>query len=143
MLYGTFAQVMQIAAPLTRVREIFGNTLGNKNMTRITAIHHSLCNVNSSACNVSSAVYVPNFINWPTVNPHSKLHPRMLFKLFTDLDCAPDRRFGAIEEYQSHSIASWQTNQFIRRVRSPNLIGIQNDFRKVLKLLALLIQEEP
>ena len=78
MLYGALAQIMKICAPLARVRQIFGDPLGKKDVPCIAAIHHPLCNVNSSACNVRSTIDIPNFIDRPAVNSHPKLQLRIL-----------------------------------------------------------------
>jgi hypothetical protein len=78
MLYGTLAQIMQICAPLTRVRQVFGDPFRKEDVACIAAIHHPLRDVNSSACNVRSIIYIPNFIDRPAVNPHPKLQLRIL-----------------------------------------------------------------
>src|SRR5439155_52057 len=52
----SFAEVMEVRAPVRIMLEILGDAFGNQNMPRITAIHHSLRHVNPGASDVRSAV---------------------------------------------------------------------------------------
>jgi hypothetical protein len=110
VLSGPFSQVMQIRTPLSGLRQILGDSFGQQDMAPVSPIHYSPREIDSSAGNVCSVIYVANFINWPAVNTHPKFQLRIFFQLFADLDRTPHWRFGTVKEYQRHPVACGKPN---------------------------------
>src|SRR5207248_9242622 len=67
----TLAQIMQMALPVAVLLEIFSHMLGDKNVARVTAIHHSLRNVDSSPRNVGPTTYVHHAAHRSAMNSHA------------------------------------------------------------------------
>src|SRR5439155_26760852 len=59
---------------------------GQKNVSGITAIQHSLRDVDSRSCKIRFVVNVGDSIDRPTVNSHPQLNERMLLQGFADLE---------------------------------------------------------
>jgi hypothetical protein len=73
------AQVMQLRLPLPVVLQIVGDMSRKKNVSRISAVHHPLCDVNSSTCDIYSIINVSNLVYWSTVNTHPQFQRRVVF----------------------------------------------------------------
>src|SRR5690348_2024032 len=85
--------------------EVFGHSPGEKNVTGIGAIHHSLRHVDAGTGDISAAVHINYATHWPTVNPHpqGKVTVLLLY-CATDLKGAFHRIFGAMIKDQRHSV---------------------------------------
>ena len=58
MLDFEFSEITQVVAPVTVLREVFGDSLGKQDVTGIAAIHDALRDVNSRAGYVGLIVYI-------------------------------------------------------------------------------------
>ena len=79
VFHRALAQVMQLRLPLPVVLQIVGYMSGEKNVSRISAIHHPLGDINSSAGDICSIVNVSNLVHRSTVNTHPEFHSRTIF----------------------------------------------------------------
>src|SRR6266700_3329743 len=122
--------------------QIIGHMLGEQNMTGITAIHHSLRDVDPGSGDISLFVEISDFIDRAAVNAHP--HPQfgMTFELPANLDRAEDRRFRVGAENERATIASRQAEQFAFRFSQTELLRPAHDLIQCLKLLALLGDEQ-
>src|SRR5436309_1897698 len=102
-----FANLMQIRPPASVMLEIVCHAPREKNMSGISAIHHSLRGVNAGTRDVRLFVQVGNFIYRATVNSHSDSKFGMMFELFANLESAEHWRFGAIAKNERAAVASW------------------------------------
>ena len=80
-----------------------------KNMTRITTIHHSLGKIDSSAGNVRSFIDILYVGDRPAVDPHSHAKVRVIFQRLADLQCTADRRLRIIAKNERTTVAGRQT----------------------------------
>ena len=80
-------------APPRVLFQIVGHVLGEQNVTRITAIHHPLRDVDPGSGDIGLLVQITDFIDRAAVNAHP--HPQfgMMFEFSANLDRAQDRRF--------------------------------------------------
>ncbi len=74
MLYFALAKFVQVRAPLPILFQILGDTLGEKNVAGIAAIHHTLCDVDARAGDVRAIVYVHDPADGSAMNAHP--HPQ-------------------------------------------------------------------
>ena len=58
MLDTALPDIVQERTPGSRLGKVFGGALGNKNMTRIRAVHHSLRDIYPSARDIVAIVYI-------------------------------------------------------------------------------------
>ncbi len=79
MFHFAFAEIVQERLPFRIVFKIFRHVPGEKNVSRVAAIHHSLRHVNACPGEVGLFVQVSDFIDRATVNSHSHPHFRMTF----------------------------------------------------------------
>ena len=75
MLHFAFAQVVQMGTPLAILFKIVGHMLGEKNVSGVSAIHHSLRQVDSSARYIRTVVHVGNTAHRSAVDSHA--HPQL------------------------------------------------------------------
>src|SRR5947209_191575 len=79
MLHLAFAEIVQEWLPVAVMFQVFSHVSGQKNMSGITAIHHSLRDVNSGAGNISLLIQIADFVNGSAVNTHPQPQPRIFF----------------------------------------------------------------
>src|SRR5438477_12708163 len=89
-----FANFMQVRPPASVMLEIVSHVPREKNMSGISAIHHSLRDVDARTRDVRLFVQVGNFIYRATVDTHSHFDFGVTLHCFGDLNRAPHRRFG-------------------------------------------------
>jgi hypothetical protein len=92
-------------------------------VTGVSAIHHSLRDVNTSTGDVRLLVQIRDFIDRAAMNPHPHTKLGMILKLLTDFQRAQDRRFRAVAKNQSAAIACGQTHQFAFLFCQTELLG--------------------
>jgi hypothetical protein len=63
MLYLDFTQVMEAVCPVPNLAEHVSPGAGNQNKSPISAVHHSSCNIDSAARDVSVAMDFCNTID--------------------------------------------------------------------------------
>src|SRR5262245_25965337 len=78
---------------------------GQENVSGITAIKHSLRDVDSRSYKVRFVVNIGNAIDWTAVNPHPHLNVRMILQGSADLQSASYRFLGAVEKKQGHPVS--------------------------------------
>jgi hypothetical protein len=135
---GFFAALWQ-RSPALVFFQIFGDVLGKKNVPGVAAIHHSLCDVDSSAREIGPLVYIKHAANGTAVDSHPKLQARMFLECAADLHRALHRRFRIGVKDQHHPIASWDPNQTVRGFGSLKLFGGANNSVQFLNRRVLLI----
>ena len=64
-------EVMQVRLPTAVLCKIIGHAFGQENVTGITAIHHSLRDVNAGAGDVLALVHVGDVMDRAAVNSHA------------------------------------------------------------------------
>jgi hypothetical protein len=78
------------------VFEVFRNMAGKKNVTCVTAIHHSLRDVNSRAGDIGLLIKIADFIDRTAVNAHAHAQLGMAFQRLRNLHRAQDWRFSTV-----------------------------------------------
>ena len=73
MFHLAFAEVMEKRSPTRILCEIVGNAFGEQNVTVIAAVHHSLGDVDSGACDIGLFVQISDLVHRTAVNAHA--HP--------------------------------------------------------------------
>ena len=100
-------EVVQERSPLLVFFKVFSHMLGKQNVAGVTAIHHPLRQVDSSARKVGAFVYIDNPANWAAVDSHPKLQTGMFLKRPADLHRALRRRFRTSVKDQRHPVPRW------------------------------------
>jgi hypothetical protein len=118
VLYAALADVVQMRQPFTKLANVLGNSMRQKDVASIATIHHSLGKIDSSAGNVGSFIDIFYLGDRPAVDPHSNLQ-----RGFTPTEPAVDfqratyRRFRRCEKNERYAIACRQSHKL------PGLIG--------------------
>ena len=105
MLHFALAQVLQVRLPVPILSQIFRHVPGQKNMSCIAAIEHSLGNVNSRTCHVRLVINIDDSIDRAAMNPHPHLNVRVILQGFADLKGTSHRLFRTVEKKERHPIA--------------------------------------
>jgi len=108
-------------------RQVFGHAFRKQDVTAVAAIHHPLRDVDSTASQVRSIVYIGHFVYWPTVDAHAQAEVCGIFQCLGNFHSTPHRRFRTGKKDQHHSITGRQPNQFVRRFRGAKLTGTPDD----------------
>ena len=142
VLCAVLAKIMKARTPESGLSQIFRHALGEKDMACVAAIHHSLGNVNSSARHVRSVVYVLYLIDRAAVDAHAQPNVRRFLERLADLNRAANRRLGAIEKDERHSIARGNSDQPASCFRGLHLLRFFDDLTKSFLELPLFIQKQ-
>ncbi len=122
--------------------EIVCHVPREKNMSGISAIHHSLSDVNAGACNIGLLVQVSNLVDRATVNSHAHVKFGMTLQCLADFQRAQNWRFRSVSKNKRATIARRQTHQFPFCFGETELLGTAHDLLQRLNLLALLVDEQ-
>ena len=106
-----FTQVVECTGPYADLLENARQRSRNEYVPRISAIHHALRDVDSSARNIPVRVNVRDAINGTGVQTHPQFQFRVAGQLLRQLDSAPYRCFGISKKHQRHPIPGGQRNQ--------------------------------
>ena len=91
--------------------EIFGDVFGDKNVSSVAAIHHSLRHVDAGAGEVGATIHIYHPADRPAVHAHSNLQAWMCLERAADFNRALRRRFRTGVKNQGHAIAGWNFYQ--------------------------------
>src|SRR4030095_14544892 len=76
-----------------------------ENVSGITAIQHTLRDVDSRSCKVRFVVHILDSIDRTTVNAHPHLNVRMILQGFADLKGTAHRLFRTAEKKERHPVS--------------------------------------
>src|SRR5207302_7357473 len=142
MFHLAFAKIVQMSFPMAILLEIFSHMLGDENVTRVTAIHHSLRDIDSSSGNVRATTYVHYAADRSAVNPHTQLEFGVLPRPPTNLQSAFHRGLRSIVEHERHSISCWHGNEPTICLRRAKMFRLAHDPIKQLEQSSLLVSYE-
>ena len=106
-----FTQVAQTRRPLPVLHQIIRHVLGEKNVPRVTAIHHPLRHVDAGPGDVGPPAHVGHLTHRSAVNAHPHRKFRVFSERFGDLQRAMRWLFRAMAKDQRHAIAGRQPNE--------------------------------
>ena len=115
--------------------QIFGDVFGDKNVSGVTASHHSLRHVEPAPGEIGMTVHIDHPADRTAVHAHAKLQAWMLLESATDFNRALRRRFRTGVENQRHAVAGWNFNQPTRGFGLLELIRTADDCRSAHQLL--------
>jgi hypothetical protein len=113
--------------------------LGQKDVSGITAIKHSLRDIDSGSYKVRFVINILHSIDWAAVNSHPQLDPRTILQSFANLQSTAQRLFRTAEEKERHAVSSRHANEFAGRCRRPETFGASDDLIEFLQQFNLLI----
>ena len=103
---------MQVRLPVAILGQIFRHVRRQKNMSGVTAVQHSLRNIDSRTGYVRFLVNIDDSVDRTTVNSHPQPDARMILQRFANLERTPGRFFRTVEENQRHPIAGRHSDEF-------------------------------
>src|SRR5437660_3155683 len=127
MLYLAWSDVVKVALPGAELSQIVSRSLRKENVTRLTAIHYPLCDVNAGAGDIDLVVDIHHPADGPTMNSHANGQPGMLLERTRDCQRALHRRLHAGGKDEGHSVAGRQAGQLAAGFGSAKLLGADND----------------
>src|SRR5207253_3624510 len=104
-----------------------GYTFGKENVPSISAIHHSLRDVNPSAGDIGSAVNINQFVDRAAVDSHPDTQFGLRFQPLAQFQGTSSRGFWTSPKDQCHAVASRQTNELAFRVGDLDLFRCEDN----------------
>jgi hypothetical protein len=142
VLHLALAQIMQVRLPMAILRQIFRHVCRQKNVSGVTAIQHSLRNIDPRTSYVRFLVNIRHSVDRTAVNSHPQLHARMILQSSANLERTPGRLFRTVEENERHPIAGRYSNEFTPCFRSAETFATPHDLLQLLQQFNLLIDEQ-
>src|SRR5262249_40913809 len=127
MFYFTFAKFMQVRLPVRVFLKIFSDVLRKQDVSRITAVHDPLCDVDPRAGHVRFPGCVDDPTDRPTMYAHSQPKFRVFLERASYFQCAFSRLFGTIKKTQHDAVARRDCDQAPRRFRGPIFISTSDN----------------
>src|SRR4029450_1766220 len=113
-----------------------------ENVSGITAIKHSLRDIDSRSCKVRFIINVSDSIDRATVNPHSQPNPRMILQRSAPLERTPHRFFRTAEKKQRHPVSHRPSIELAACFRRSKTFGASDNLIELLQQFNLLIVRE-
>ncbi len=132
---------MQEWRPKSVLREVLGHALRDQDVPGVTAIHHSLRDVNPRPRYVDSVVDILDRIDGAAVHTHAQAKARMRFQRFANFQRTLHWFLGTLKEDQRHPISRRNANQFAVRIALPELSSLPHDFIEFMHYVALFVHE--
>ena len=111
-------------------------------MSRIAAIHHSLCHVDSGSGDIRSLIHIGNAADRTAVHAHPKLYPRVFLESATNFDRALRGRFRTGVKYQRHPVTRRDFKQTVRGFGSLKLLGRANKLVSFVNRRVLVVNRK-
>src|SRR4029450_3561857 len=108
-----------------------------ENVSGITAIKHSLRDIDSRSCKVRFIINVGDSIDRATVNPHSQPNIGMISQGSAYFQRASHRLFRTAEKKECHPVSSRHSDEFARCFCSPKTFGAAPDVIEFFTKLTL------
>src|SRR6266516_5441767 len=115
---------------------------GQKNVSSIAAIQHTLCDIDSCPGHIAFVIYIGDSVDWAAVNSHPQLDTRMISQSSADLERTAHRLFWATVKKECHPVASWHSGKFTVCFRSAETFRPANDLIQLLQQFNLLVHEQ-
>src|SRR6266542_2393453 len=100
---------------------------GQENVSGITAIQHSLGDVDSRSCKVRFVVNIGNAIDRTTVNPHTQPNMWMILQGSADLQSAAYRFLGTVKKKQGHPVSRLHSTELAPCFGKSKTFGASHD----------------
>ena len=117
MFYFTLAKFMQVRLPVRVFLQIFSDMLRQQNVSRITAVHDPLCDIDPSTSHVRFSGCIDDPTDRSTVYAHSQLKFRIPLESAAYFQRAFRWRFRTIIKDKRYAVACGDCEQAPRRFR--------------------------
>src|SRR5215831_9197138 len=104
-----------------------------ENVSSITAIKHSLRDVDSRSYKVRFVVNIGNAIDRTTVNPHPQPNVRVILQGSADLQSATYRFLRTVRKKQGHPVSRRHSIELAVCFCSPKTFGASDDLIELLQ----------
>lgn len=142
VLHLALAQIVKVRLPVAILRQIFRHMRRQKNVSGVTAVQHSLRNIDSRTRYIRFLVNIDDSVDRTTVNSHSQPDARMILQLFANLERTLGRFFRTVEENQCHAIAGRHSDEFTSCFCSAKTFRTSHDFLQPLQQFNLLVHQQ-
>jgi hypothetical protein len=113
-----------------------------KNVSGITAIQHSLRNIDPRTRYVRFLVNVGDSVDRTAVNSHPEPDARNILQCSANLERTPDWFFRTMEENQRYPIAGRHSDEFVPCFCSAETFATPHDLLQLLQQFNLLVHEQ-
>src|SRR5205814_5361012 len=127
------AQLVKVWLPTTLLCEIVRNAFTNENVASISAVHHSLRDIDADAGNVFALVCVLHVMDRAAVDTHSHRQTWLRPQSMADLQGAFGRLFHRSGENQRHAIAGRQDGKLSCSLSLARRLSVANNLIQLLK----------
>jgi hypothetical protein len=121
------AQIMQARLPMPVLTQVLRYVRGQKNMPGITAIHHTLRNIDSRTGYVRFLVNIGDSADWTTMNSHPQSDSGMILQCSANLERTSRWLFRTVEENERHPIPGRHPDEFASCFRSAETFRTPHD----------------
>jgi hypothetical protein len=121
------AQIMQARLPMPVLTQVLRYVRGQKNMPGITAIHHTLRNIDSRTGYIRFLVNINNSVDRAAVDSHPQPDPGMILQCSANLERTSRWLFRIVEENERHPITGRHTDEFPPCFSLPKTLGAPDD----------------
>src|SRR5205814_5797609 len=142
VFYFASPKVVQQRAPMFVFFQIFGDVLGDKNVSRVSAIHGPLRHVEGGACEIGVTIHIYHPAYRAAVHAHPNLQAWMRLERATDFNRALRRRLLTGVEDQRHPVAGWNFYQPTRSFGFLVLTRTADDCRQLINYCPLLVNRK-
>lgn len=133
VLHLVLAQIVKVRLPVAILRQIFRHMRRQKNVSGVTAVQHSLRNIDSRTRYIRFLVNIDDSVDRTTVNSHPQLDARMILQLFANLERTLGRFFRTVEENQRNPITGRHPDKFTFCFGGPKTFGVSHDLVEILQ----------
>ena len=133
MFHFDVAEFVKVRLPTTPLGEIVRYAFTHENVASISAIHHSLRDVDAYAGNVLAPVCIFHVMNRPAVDPHLHRKTWLRAQSMADLQRAFGRLFHRPGKNERHAIAGRQNGKLSCSLSLPRRFGAAHNLVQFLK----------
>src|SRR5438093_777592 len=134
--------MVQVTTPVAVLFEILGHMFRDENVTRVTAVHHPLRDVDARAGDVGATTHVHHATDWSAMNSHPQLELRMFLHRAANLQRTLHRRFRSVVKNQRHAVSTGHSNEATVCLRRAEVVRAAHDLIEQLERAPLLVRHE-
>src|SRR6266516_7714287 len=115
---------------------------GQKNVSGISAIQHTLGDIDSCPCHIRFVVNIGDSVDRAAVNPHPQLDARVSLQSSVDLEGTAHRLLRTTVKKERHPIPCLHSHKFTVCFRRSETFCCAHDLIQLLQQFNLLVHEQ-
>src|SRR5437588_3969760 len=116
--------------------------LREKNVTGISAVDHTLPNIDATPGDIDLIIYIDHLIDRSAVNAHPHPNIGVVFQSLVDLQCTSNGLFWTAKEKERHPVSRRHADQLARYFRRPKTFRAAHNLFQFLQELDLFVDQQ-